>query len=297
MTLWVWATLAAALVQTVRFSLQKSLTGAGLSSGGATFSRFLFAAPLALALSAGLVAASGVALPALGARFWAMVVLGGLAQILATLATVALFSRRNFAVGIAFTKTETVLVAAFSAVVLAEPVSAAGFAAILVGLAGVLILSVPLTGNRLALFNRASALGLAAGAFFGVSAIGYRAATQALASPDALLRAAVTLAAVTSFQTIAMALWLRLGAPGEITRVTRQWRRTALVGVTGMLGSLGWFLAFALQNAAYVRAVGQVELVFSVLASWLVFREAARVRDVIAIALLVVSVVALLLVA
>lgn len=296
MSLWIWATLAAALVQTVRFSLQKSLKGAGLSSGGATFSRFVFAAPLALVVSAGLVWASGAPLPLLSVQFWTMAVLGGLAQILATLATVALFSERNFAVGIAFTKTETILVALFSALVLAEPVSPAGLGAILLGLMGVLILSVPLTGRKLALFNRASMLGLAAGALFGVSAIGYRAATQALDSPDALLRAAVTLAAVTSFQTLAMALWLRLAEPGELTRVAGQWRRTVLVGVTGMLGSLGWFLAFALQNAAYVRALGQVELVFSALASWLVFREAARARELVGIALLVASVVALLLV-
>lgn len=297
MTLWIWATLAAALVQTVRFSLQKSLKGLGLGAGGATFARFLFAAPLALALAAGLVAASGAPLPVPGVRFWSMAIIGGLAQIIATLATVALFSARNFAVGIAFTKSETVLVAVFSALVLAEPVSGAGLAAILVGLAGVLVLSVPLSGRRLALLNRASALGLMAGAFFGVSAIGYRAATQAVDSPDALLRASVTLAVVTGFQTISMALWLHRAQPGEVARVIGQWRRTALVGLTGMLGSLGWFLAFALQNAAYVRALGQVEIVFSVLAGWLVFREAARRREIAGIGLLVISVVALLLVA
>jgi len=296
-TLWVWATLAAALVQTVRFSLQKSLKGLGLGTGGATFARFVFAVPFALAVAAALVLASGAPLPALGARFWSMAIIGGLAQIIATLATVALFSARNFAVGIAFTKSETVLVAVFSALVLAEPVSGAGLAAILVGLAGVLVLSVPLSGRRLALFNRASALGLVAGAFFGLSAIGYRAATQAVDSPDAFLRASVTLAAVTGFQTIAMALWLQRAQPGEIARVIGQWRRTALVGLTGMLGSLGWFLAFSLQNAAYVRALGQVEIVFSVLAGWLVFLEAARWREIAGIALLVVSVVALLLVA
>lgn len=295
MSLWVWATLAAALVQTIRFALQKSLKGAGLSSGGATFSRFLFAAPLALLLSAGLVAASGAPLPALSGRFWGMVVIGGAGQIIATFATVALFSARNFAVGIAFTKSETVLVAIFSAVVLAEPVSGPGLVAILAGLVGVMILSVPLNGRRLALFNRASALGLTAGAFFGISAIGYRAATQSLDSPDALLRAGVTLAAVTTLQTLAMLAWLRLAEPGEITRVLGQWRRTALVGVTGMVGSLGWFLAFALQNAAYVRALGQVELVFSALASWLIFRDPARPRELAGIVLILASVVALVL--
>lgn len=297
MTLWVWATLAAALAQTVRFILQKSLKNLGLSTGGATVSRFLFAAPLALALCATLLTAKGVPLPQIAGQFWGMAAVGGVGQVIATFATVALFSERNFAVGIAFTKTETVLVAAFSALILAEPVSRAGLVAILVGFAGVLLLSVPLTGRRLALFNRASALGLTAGAFFGISAIGYRAATQEIASADPLLRASLTLAAVTSAQTLGMALWLRVVEPGELMRVLRKWRRTALVGITGMAGSLGWFLAFSLQNAAYVRAVGQVELVFSALASWLVFRETARVREVAGIGLLIVSVVALLVLA
>lgn len=296
MELWVVATLSAALVQTVRFSLQKALKTAGLSSGGATFSRFVFAAPLALVLAGGLMVAGGTSLPPLGGRFWAMVVVGGLGQIIATLATVALFSMRNFAVGIAFTKSETVLVAMFSLVFLGEAVTPAGFVAILVGLAGVLLLSVPLSGRKFALVNRASGLGLAAGAFFGISAIGYRAATLSVGLDDPLLRAALTLAAVTTFQTIAMALWLRWREPGEIGRVFARWRVSALVGATGMLGSLGWFLAFTLQNAAYVRALGQVELVFSVLGSWLVFRERARARELAGIALLVTSIVMLVLV-
>lgn len=293
---WVVATLGAALIQTVRFSLQKSLKTAGLSSGGATFARFVFAAPLALALAALVLALSDTPLPALGGRFWLMVVVGGLGQIIATVATVALFSERNFAVGIAFTKSETVLVAAFSIVFLGEAVTAAGFVAILVGLAGVLLLSVPLAGRKLALVNRASALGLLAGACFGVSAVGYRAATLGVGHDDPLARAALTLAAVITFQTLAMAVWLGWREHGEIVRVLARWRVTALVGATGMLGSLGWFVAFTLQNAAYVRALGQVELVFSVLGSWLVFRERARLRELGGIALLVASIVMLVLV-
>ena len=45
--LWVWVTLFAAGVQTLRFMLQKHLSSARLSVGGATFSRFLFGFPLA----------------------------------------------------------------------------------------------------------------------------------------------------------------------------------------------------------------------------------------------------------
>ncbi len=294
MALWIPVTLAAALVQTLRFMLQRQLRGAGLSTGGATFSRFVFAAPLAILLALGLVAAGGP-VPDLSARFWAFAVAGGIGQIVATFCTVALFHERNFAVGIGFTKTETVLVATFSALVLGEAISAPGFAAIAVGLAGVLLLTRAKNAGAARLFNRATFLGLTAGALFGVSAIGYRGATLALPAGDFLYRAAVALACVTAFQTLAMALWLRLAEPGELGRVARAWRRTLPVGVTGMLGSLGWFAAFALQNAAYVRAVGQVEVVFTVLASWLVFRERLTAREVAGIALVAVSVIGIML--
>ncbi|WP_265508656.1 EamA family transporter, partial [Paracoccus rhizosphaerae] len=70
-----------------------------------------------------------------------------------------------------------------------------------------------------------------------------------------------------------------------------RWRTVLPVGVTGVLGSLGWFTAFALQNAAYVRSLGQVELLFSILASVIVFRERLRMIDVFGMLLLSVSVV------
>ena len=73
---------------------------------------------------------------------------------------VALFSERSFAVGSAFTKSETVQVAAFSALILNEPVPLIGWVAILLGTLGVVILS-QRPGGRGGLWNRGAALGLA----------------------------------------------------------------------------------------------------------------------------------------
>lgn len=290
MALWIPVTLAAAAVQTLRFLLQRQLKAVGLSTGGATFARFLFAAPLAGLLA--LVLTRGD-LPALSGAFWGWAMTGGVAQIIATFCTVALFHERNFAVGIGFTKTETVQVAAFSALVLGEAVSPLGWIAIGIGLAGVLLLTRGVAGGR-QIWNRATGLGLAAGALFGLSAIGYRAATTDLEGAF-FLRAAVTLACVTAFQTLAMALWLRLREPGELSRVARAWARVLPVGVTGMLGSLGWFTAFSLQNAAYVRAVGQVEVVFTVLAGWLILNERLTLREGGGIGLVVLSLILIVL--
>ena len=293
MSLWVLVTLAAALVQTVRFSLQKGVKGLGLSTGGATFSRFLFAAPIATVGAAALILASGKAMPALDLRFWTFAVVGGLGQIVATYCTVALFSQRSFAVGIAFTKTETLQVALVSELILGDRISALGFVALFIGFAGVVALSLPprkADQPRGSIFNRATLLGLLAGAFFGASAIGYRGATLEIASDDVLLRAALALACVTVFQSVGMILWLNWREPGEVGRVLRAWRATALVGITGLLGSLGWFTAFTLENAAYVRSVGQVDLVFSFLLSVFWSRERIRGLELGGILLLVISI-------
>ena len=296
MPIWIPVTIAAAFVQNVRFMLQKHLRGSGLSTGGATFSRFLFAAPLAAVLAAATILVSGQGVPHAPPRFWLFAWGGGLGQIVATLATVSLFTERNFAVGIAFTKTETVLVAIFSALLLGEPVSRLGWVAIGIGLAGVLLLSRPPAGAEgTKFFNRATALGLFAGAAFGASAIGYRGASLSLSHGGYFLRAAVTLACVTAFQAVVMAIWLRLREPGEVGRVAASWKVTGLVGLTGMLGSLGWFTAFTLQNAAYVRAVGQVEMVFTVAGSRFVFREALSARELLGIGLVVGSILLLIL--
>jgi len=298
MELWIPITIFAAFAQNLRFMLQKHLKTTRLSTGGATFSRFVFAAPLALLLAWALIGSGYRDWPGVSPRFFVYAIVGGFGQITATMLVVALFAERNFTVGIALKKTETMQTALLSMIVLGEMVSAWGVLAIAIGLAGVVLLSDPPKGDqplpwKARLFNKASGYGLAAGALFGVSATGYRGASLALGSGDFLIRAAVTLAIVTLFQSLAMALWLRWREVGQVTAVMRSWRVTALVGLTGVLGSLGWFMAFTLQNAAYVKALGQIELVFTFLASWLVFKEKSSARELAGIALVVASIVVL----
>ena len=62
-----------------------------------------------------------------------------------------------------------------------------------------------------------------------------------------------------------------------------------------MLASAGWFTAMTIQNAAYVRALGQIELVFTFIAARLVFRERARTSETAGIVLVVAGILILLL--
>jgi drug/metabolite transporter (DMT)-like permease len=297
--LWIIVTLAAAAFQTVRFMLQKQLATATLTAAGATFSRFIYSLPFILAMLVGYLTFSGVDLPSVGAGFWQFGLLGASTQILATVCVVLLFKQRNFAVGITFKKTEVIQTVLVGWLLLGEGVSPLGFAAIALGIVGLLLLSggAEAKGFRLSdLNNRSAGLGIASGVLFAFSAVSYRGATFAVAADDAFLRALVTLAAVVTMQTVIMLVWLRLREPGEIAAVW-QARRVALwIGLTSMGGSLCWFIAFAVQNAAYVKALGQVELILSVAATTLFFREKISRREWAGMAVLVGSILMLVLV-
>lgn len=292
MELWALLSIAAAFLQNLRSALQKTLTGrAGVS--GATFARFLYGLPWALALLAAL-AASGVAMPGATPAFAAWALLGAGMQIGATVLLLRLFSLRNFAVGNTFAKTETVQSALFGILLLGDRIAPLGWVAIGVSLAGLLLLSGP-EGWRAASGGRATVIGLVCGAAFAMASIGYRGASLALAGDAGFVaRAAFTLAAVLSVQTVAMGAWLAARDPEALRATLREWRIGAPAGAAGMAASFGWFAALTLQTAALVKAVGQIELVFSWLTARIAFRERPSLRETAGIALVAFGILLLL---
>lgn len=298
MSLWIPVTIAAASFQTVRFMLQKSLSTVKLTAAGATFARFAFSLPLALLGLVVAMQATGFSLPPLTGKFWLFAVIGGTAQILATICVVALFKQRNFAVGITFKKTEVIQTAIVGFLVLGDQVSAGALVAIFLGLAAVLLLSKSPGGDGVwwtHLTNRASRLGLGSGVLFAFSSVSYRGASLELGDIDAWFRALVTLAVVVTFQFLSMGIWLLWRDRSELLAVWQTRRTGVFVGLTSLCGSFCWFLAFTLQNAAYVKALGQIELLLSLFASLLFFRESITRREIAGMTLLGVSILALVL--
>ncbi|MGI9451376.1 MAG: EamA family transporter, partial [Geminicoccaceae bacterium] len=141
----------------------------------------------------------------------------------------------------------------------------------------------------------AALIGITSGTFFGVSAVSYRAASLSLGGDGFLMQAGFTLACVTVLQTGLMAAYMRLREPGQITAVLRSWRVSALVGLAGMLASVGWFTAMTIQNAAYVRALGQIELVFTFASSYFIFGERSNRMELIGVMLVTFGILLLLL--
>ncbi|MEE8535841.1 MAG: DMT family transporter, partial [Kiloniellales bacterium] len=295
--LWIPITLGAAFFQTLRSALQKRLR-ARLSTAGATYVRFLYASPLILLYFWGLTGVSGLPVPEPNPIFFLYCLLGGVAQILFTFFLIWMFSFRNFAVGTTFSKTEVVLVALLGFLILGDRLTLAAAAAIGLSLIGVVALSVAhsevsLRGLFLGLGEKPTLIGLTSGLFLGASVVFFRAATLSLGGEGFLMQAASALAVSVLLQTALMSVYLRLREPGQITAVLRNWPAAVWVGVAGAAASICWFTAFALQNAAYVRALGQVELVFTFLASGLFFKERSNAVELVGIALIVAAILIL----
>jgi len=296
--LWIPLTIAAAFMQNLRSAVQKHLKSR-LSTAGASYVRFLYAMPFSLLYLWTLNTYGGYALPEPNLKFLIYCFLGGLSQILFTFLLIYLFSFRNFAVGTTYSKTETIQVAILGLILLGDQISLLGAIAIAISLFGVMLLSAAQTEITLRnlltnLFEKQTLIGLTCGAFLGASVVFYRGAALALGDSEVIIRAAFALGVAIVMQTIGMGLFLRIREPGQLTAVIRSWRPAVAVGISGTLASIFWFTAFTLQNAAYVRALGQIELLFTFTASVLFFKEKTTRLELVGILLIAIAIVILL---
>lgn len=277
MPLWIPITIAAALFQNIRTTMQQKIRGV-LSVDGANFVRYLYGAPLALGMLAILVFGTGRHVPHITAGFLGLVTIAGIAQIVATSLMIHAFALRNYAVGTVYSKTETVFVALFATFISHEPLHVLAWIGILVCLGGVAILSVRgsfanVRGVLADLTHKGALYGILSGAVFAIAAGTIREASKLLPDGDFAVRGITVLACMNSIQVVLMGLYLGFRDRPQLGKVWVNWRSSIWVGVFSVLGSAGWALAMTLENAALVRSVGQIELVFTFIASHVVLKE------------------------
>jgi len=295
--LWIPIVLLAAAAQTVRNAAQKDL-GRTAGTLAATSVRFVYGLPFALIGLAVVFLPANKPLPVPNATFVGCVAASALAQLVATALLPAAMQRRSFIVAVAYSKTEVLQVALFSVVLLGETVTALSFAAIVVASLGVWMLSLPSSGPSAAAdaprgwLSSTALAGAGSGAGFALSAVGYRAAAQALGPMPAWESAAYALVWAQALQSIAILAALGLWRPAALGATLRAWRVSMLAGAFGALASFGWFTAFALRNAADVRTLALVEVLYGYLVSRRAFAEHVARREKWALLLLTLGIAA-----
>lgn len=298
--LWIPVTIGAAFAQTVRNAAQRHLVGE-LGTLGATLVRFLYGLPFAAVWLAAVVVATGVSVPAPTLKLVGWAFAGGLSQIAGTALLLQTMHERNFAVGVAYSKTDVVQVAVFAFLLLGEPLALPALLAVACGTVGVLLLA-PADRERPwrslieGLASRSALLGLGSGAGFAMSVVCYGAATRTAGTPSFLVNAAFSLVIAQVLQTLALGGWLWLRAPDVVVRTFKAWRVSLFAGLMGAAASVGWFTAFSIAPVTYVRTLGMIEMIFSYAVSRRFFREHLARRELAGMALIALAVIAITLV-
>lgn len=292
---WIAFTLIAALLQAFRTAAQKWL-GDSLSTAAATYVRYLFALPIAAVWALILWSAFGIETPLPGAEAFAYAAANAATQIAGTAFLLMALQSRNFAVGVAYSKTDVVQAAAFEALVLGAAITWGAAAGVAIATIAVMVMSLkpgvrPLEALVSGLTDRAAIYGLLSGASFAISGVMVRAAVLAYGPETELAGAAASaLLTVLALQVVVMGAFLLWREPGVFAAIGRRWRPAALAGTAGGIGSICWFLALGLQQVAYVRTLGLVEILATIAISRLAFREHPSRREIAAIFILLAGI-------
>lgn len=295
--MWIYFTLLAATMQAVRTAGQKQLSRK-LNAMATTAVRYVYALPFAWAYVFWMLDFREVSVPVLNHNFLSYALIACVTQIIGTACLVAAFRYKNFAVATSLAKTEAIQVAIVGALLFAAPLSIMGWFSVIVGVVGVFFVSkVKFSRKAVLAGSDATAglsFGLAAGLGLAITTLLIRESSLAL-NTDLLVSAAITLVFMITVQSIISVAYVYFQDKQQLRLMLINWRLCLFVGITSVLGSIGWFTATSFQTAAYVKALGQVEFFITLALTYRLFKEKITLIEYLGMFLIVLSVFILLL--
>jgi drug/metabolite transporter (DMT)-like permease len=290
--LWVPVVIVAAMAQTMRNATQSSLTKT-IGAAGATQVRFIYGLPFGCLFLLAVSLADGASPGLPVGRGWGFLLLGAVSQIVATALMLIAMRERGFALTTALIKTEPVLVAIAAYLILGDPLSAGKLTAIALACFGAWLLSFAKGAAKGGSF-RPILIGIAAGGFFGLAAIGFRGAILSIPDAGYWMRAASIVAISLAVQSLIMGLYLALFDRRALLGSLKLWRQSLLAGFLGAFASLFWFLGFALTTTANVRTLALIEVPMAQVLSRRLFAERLSMRQMFGIGLMLLGVALLI---
>lgn len=284
-------------MQAVRTAGQKQLSGK-LNAMATTAVRYVYALPFAWIYLAWMLSFKDIEPPKLNNEFLTYALIACVTQIIGTVFLVAAFRYKNFAVATSLAKTEAIQVAIVGALLFAAPLSFMGWFSVIVGVIGVFLVSKVSFNFRNIMAGSDAVLGLsfglAAGLGLAITTLLIRESSIAL-NTDLMVSAAVTLVFMITVQTFISITYVYIQDKSQIGLMLKHWRLCLFVGVTSVLGSIGWFTGASFQTAAYVKALGQVEFFITLALTYRLFKEKITMIEYFGMFLIILSVVILLL--
>lgn len=279
---WIFFTLGAVVMQTLRNALQSQLS-VHINTAGVTLARFILAPPIAFVYLCILYFIFPQPIPQFTLPVTVTIFAAALLQIAATFFMVLLFKQQNFSIGAGLAKSEALVAGVLGTVFFGSRLSASGWVGIVVGGIAIFILSGG--GKRGQLSLKTAIIGLTCGACFALTSLFVREASIMLNVPFPH-SAAWVLLCVLCVQTTILCLYLAAKNPLTLRQLKQHAAKTTLTSTTSCLGSICWFSAMALQHVAYVKTLGQIEVLLTILIAWLWMKQTIKVTEVVGLFLI-----------
>ena len=295
---WVLITAIASLSQTLRSVFQKNIIE-DVGVLASAYSRFIFALPFVALLAVFFLEIEELLiLKNLSVKTWFFLVTASICQILFTIILIKLFTLRSFAIGVAFSKTEVIQTTLLEIVIIGFILTSHVLLAIIIGFIGMLFMSKQkLIGNvgHSRLFLQQVILGVSCGIFLGLSSVLYKVALDSVAIDFIYKKVIVLSFLALAIQSVLFGAFIVItDEKKNLEKLFNSWKKGLPVGFFGCSATFCWFYAFSLVDATLVRAVGQLEIVFSVLMSYIFYKERITGFELIGMSLITISILALL---
>ncbi|MFT4939962.1 MAG: drug/metabolite transporter (DMT)-like permease [Paraglaciecola sp.] len=282
---WVFFTLSAVVLQTFRNALQSKLS-VNMRTSGVTLARFLFAPPIALTYLVLLYTFSNQVIPEFSLKFVFFVLLSSVLQISATALMVILFKQKNFAVGAGLAKSEALVAGVLGTLFFGSQLSLFGWVGILVGAGAIYILSGG--GRKGQLSLKTVIIGLACGTCFALTSLFVREASHLLNVPFPH-SAAWVLLWVICIQTTLLVSYIAVKDRSTFVVLKNNTKMTLVTSIISCFGTICWFSAVSLHHVAYVKTLGQVEVLLTMLVATFWLKNRVQKHEVIGLLLIAVA--------
>ena len=189
-------------------------------------------------------------------------------QISATSLMVILFKQKNFSVGAGLAKSEALVAGVLGTVFFGSQLSLFGWIGILVGAAAIFVLSGG--GRKGQLSIKTVIIGLACGTCFALTSLFVREASHLLNVPFPH-SAAWVLVWVLCIQTTLLVSYIAVKNRSTFIALKNNVKMTLATSIISCFGTICWFSAVSLHHVAYVKTLGQVEVLLTMLVAifWL----------------------------
>ena len=282
---WIVTSVLGAFFQNARSSIQKKLN-TEMSLMASTYVRFAFSLPILFVIFLTYFGNFNYFIISVqDSNFITYVILASVLQISFTLLFLYLLKFTNFLVGTALSKTEVIQIAFFEFIILKDYLNFYALLGIMISTIGVIIFSTKDLKNIInSFFSKSTVVGLLCGTLLALSVVFYRGSMEFLEFTNKNFdRALLTLFAATIIQTSLITFYLLLFEICEFKKIKSNIKLSSLAGFFGFSATISWFYSFSLVQAALVRAVGQIELLFSYISSRFMFKEKIRYIEIFGI--------------